>query len=89
MKRYGVGLMHAINGMSARPRGLGFAAGGLVPPSAAIVGGSSSGRGLTLVLDNKTFGGFSGSSDAMDSLERYAIQRRLSSTTKKTPSRVG
>jgi hypothetical protein len=89
VKHYGVGLMHAINGMSARPRGLGFAAGGLVPPSAAIVGGSSSGRGLTLVLDNKTFSGFSGSSGAMDSLERYAIQRRLSSTTKRTPSRVG
>jgi hypothetical protein len=89
VKHYGVGLMHAINGMSALPRGLGFASGGLVPPSAAIVGGSSSGRGLTLVLDNKTFGGFSGSSGAMDSLERYAIQRRLSSTTKRTPSRVG
>lgn len=90
VKRYGVGLMHAINGMSAPRRGFGFAAGGLVPPSSgAMAGGGSSGRGLTLVLDGKSFGGMSGSNDAMDALERYAIARRISSTTKRTPSRVG
>lgn len=90
VKRYGVGLMHAINGMAAPRRGFGFAAGGLVPPSSvAMAGGSSGGRGLTLVLDGKSFGGMSGSNDAMDALERYAIARRISSTTKRTPSRVG
>ena len=90
VKRYGVGLMHAINGMAAPRRGFGFASGGLVPPSSvAMAGGSSGGRGLTLVLDGKSFGGMSGSNDAMDALERYAIARRISSTTKRTPSRVG
>jgi hypothetical protein len=90
-----LGFLHALNGGVSLPSLFGrrrYAEGGLVgglPFAGAAVGASSGGRGLTLVLDNKTFGGFSGPNDAMDSLERYAIQRRMSSTTKRTPSRVG
>lgn len=86
--------LHALNGGVSLPSLFGrrrYAEGGLVGglPFAGAAAAPTGNRSLTLVLDNKTFGGFSGSSDALDSLERYAIHRRISSTTKRTPSRVG
>jgi uncharacterized protein YukE len=54
-----------------------FADGGL---ALAAPGAPASSRALTLVIDGKTFGGLSGSADAVDRLERFAIAQQARAT---------
>lgn len=89
VRNFGLNFMHAINA-GIRPPG--FADGGLaaagVAGMASFAGGGA-GRGLTLVLDGKSFGGFSGSADVVGALEKHALMRRISSASKRASSRIG
>jgi hypothetical protein len=95
--KYGVGLLHAINGMRLPLRALrGFASGGLVdslrasmmpvPRLAFAQGGpvnTSSGRPINLTIDGQSFGMVARDNDTADRLVRYAIARGTRSAGKK------
>lgn len=86
----GLDFMHWVNGTKfSMPSSFSgrFADGGLVPAAAGADAGP--GRPLTLVIDGKSFGGLSGSGSAVDDLEKHAAMRRMSSTTRRSPSRIG
>ncbi len=93
VRRYGKNFFDALNfgrlKVPTMPK-VGFATGGLVGSLAAAPAmSSSSGRPLTLVLDGKSFSGLSGPASVMEQLERHAMNQRISSTTRRAPSRVG
>lgn len=89
VRKLGLGLLNSINNGFVPPSlsygRFGYAGGGLV----GATGGLSGGRPLTLVIDGRQFGGLSGSDDVIGNLEKYTSLRQLSSTSKRTPSRVG
>lgn len=85
---YGAGFFQSLNDMMI-PSGVpGFADGGIVGQTAGL-GAVDGGRNLTLVLDGKSFGGLSAPNSVMDDLEHHASLRRMSSTTRRSPSRIG
>jgi Prophage tail length tape measure protein len=88
----GLGVLSGMNaGLLHAP---GFADGGLVGggyvPSDIISSSSSSSKGgnITIVLDNKPHGPFSGSTNDIDALSRTAVAKRAARTAR-TSSRVG
>ena len=94
--KYGLGLLHAINGMRLPLRALrGFAMGGLVdalgsvaaPRYAFATGGPVStggnGRPINLTIDGQSFGLVSRDNDTAERLTRFAIARQTRSAGKK------
>jgi tape measure domain-containing protein len=89
VRKFGVGFMHALNGL----RMPSFATGGLVegltsrlPPTASwmpsmssITSASSGGRPLNLTIGDETFEGLSAPSDVADRLTRYVLGRQVRS----------
>jgi Prophage tail length tape measure protein len=92
----GAGAFTALGLTAGAVAAPGFADGGFVggysPPGglAAVAGASSNAGGgnVTLVIDNKPHGPFSGSGADIDALSRAAVANRMTRTSK-VPSRVG
>jgi tape measure domain-containing protein len=92
VRKFGVGFMHAINGL----RLPGFATGGLVdglttrltptagwmPQVSAVLQGSG-GRPINLTIGDETFEGLSAPADVADRLTRYALGRQVRSAGRK------
>jgi len=76
---YGVDFFHALNNMTIP----GFAAGGLVGVPTRMGGSTGpvqASRTLNLTIDGRTFSGFRGPANVVDSLASYAVARQTSST---------
>lgn len=78
VQKYGVDFFHALNNMTLP----GFATGGLVGVPARIGGGTNpiqASRPLNLTIDGRTFGGFRGPANVVESLANFAVSRQTSS----------
>jgi esterase/lipase len=78
VQKYGADFFHSLNNMTFP----GFASGGLVGAPTRLGGGGGpiqASRALNLTIDGKTFSGFRGPSNVVESLANYAVSRQTSS----------